>query len=197
MKALLIALVLALSINEGLSQVLVRANPQPSRADVATLRAKRQAIRHASLEEKVNYLLDRAEIADLVTAYAYSVDMRDWVLHDSIFTEEVEVGSPGESNKILSAKRVEALEQFFKKFTATQHLGFPLTIDIEGDRAYVTASLHARHFNEDGDPAKNTLLFGQYEYWLVRTETGWRINRFALVNRTRFQTTVANKNYVE
>lgn len=175
----------------GYAEIIVMQNPQPSRADVEEIREKRRAIRNATLEEKVDYLLDRAEITDLITTYAYSVDTRDWPLHDSIFTEEIAMGSGESSGKILSAKRVEILDRFFEKFSATQHLGFPLAIHIDGDTAYAVASLHARHFNESGDPATNTLLFGQYEYWLIRTDDGWRISRMALVNRTRHPTSAA------
>ncbi|MDG2167951.1 MAG: nuclear transport factor 2 family protein, partial [Opitutales bacterium] len=64
-------------------------------------------------------------------------------------------------------------------------------IMIEGDTAYASASLHARHYDENGDPIDNTLLFGQYEFWLERTSEGWKINKLAQVNRTRINTSEA------
>ncbi len=167
---------------------VVNANPVPSRADVAKSRAAHAALRSASLEAKVDYLLDRAAITDLIEAYAYSVDTRDWALHRSIFLPEYELNSDGTFRKQTAEQRVTGLAKFFTTFEATQHLMLPLTIDITGDSAYVTASLHARHFHSDGKPEKNTLLFGQYEFWFKRTAEGWQIARMAMVNRTRFVT---------
>lgn len=163
-------------------------NPQPSRADVGRMRAAHAAIRVAPLEAKITCLLDRAEITDLVTAYGYSVDTRDWELQKAIFTEEYENSSSGKPAKQTAEQRGVALAKFFTAFEATQHLVFPQTFSIEADTAYVTATLHARHYHSNGDPEKNTLLFGQYEFWLKRTADGWRIARMNMVNRTKFVT---------
>ncbi len=166
----------------------VNANPRPSQADVAARQAARAALRAASVEAKVEYLLDRAELTDVVTAYAYSVDTRDWALHASIFTPDYEINNNGAFRKQTVAQRCEMLVKFFAGHEATQHLIVPLTFAITGDTAYLTASMHARHFHSNGDPEKNTLLFGQYEFWCQRTAEGWKIARMSMVNRTRFIT---------
>ncbi len=170
----------------------VAMNPEPSHADAAKHRADFAVLRAAPLEAKITYLLDRAEITDLVTAYAYSVDTRDWSLHKSIFTETYEISTNGKFSRQTAEQRGAALAEYFKKFEATQHLMIPLTFEIHGDGAYVTASMHARHFHSDGDPGKNTLLFGQYEFWCKRTAEGWRIEKMSMVNRTHFPTSAAN-----
>lgn len=167
---------------------VVNANPTPSRVDVAQSRATHAALRAAPLEAKIDYLLDRAAITDLVETYAYSVDTRDWALHQSIFLPDYELNSDGTFRRQTADQRVKGLAKFFTTFESTQHLMLPLTFEITGDSAYVTASLHARHFHSDGAPAKNTLLFGQYEFWFKRTADGWLIARMAMVNRTRFVT---------
>lgn len=164
------------------------ANPTPSRADVAKSRAAWATLRAASTEAKLAYLLDRAEITDLITAYGYSVDTRDWAQHTSIFTADYEINTDGKFRKQTAAQRGKALAEFFTKFEATQHLVYPETFAIEGDTAYITATLHARHYHSDGAPEKNTLLFGQYEFWCQRTAEGWRIARMSMVNRTQFTT---------
>jgi len=167
---------------------IINANPVPSQQSVAERELARQALRAAPLETQVRYLLDRAEITDIVTAYGYSLDMRDWELHQSLFTDDYEVNNATGWRQQTSAERVVELRRFFKRFTSTQHLGFPLTFKIEDDEAYVTASLNARHFADNGKAADNTLLFGQYELWLVRTERGWRINRLNMANLTQVTT---------
>ena len=54
-----------------------------------------------------------------------------------------------------------------------------------------TASLHARHYDETGEPLDNYLLFGQYEFWFERTSEGWKVSKLAQVNRTRINTSEA------
>ena len=62
-------------------------HPQPSRITPEAWRSARQEVRNASLEAKIDYLLDRAEIEDIITTYAYSVDTRNWPLHGEIFKD--------------------------------------------------------------------------------------------------------------
>lgn len=166
-------------------------HPQPSRITAEAWRSARQEVRNASLEAKIDYLLDRAEIEDIITTYAYSVDTRNWPLHGEIFKDTFQqrrgVGYQDTDNQ----QRLKSLDKFFQRFTSTQHLGFPLMIQIDGDTAYAVASLHARHYDESGDPMDNTLLFGQYEIWLQRTTEGWKISKLAQVNRTRINTSEA------
>ena len=160
---------------------------QPSRITPEAWRSARQEIRSASLEAKIDYLLDRAEIEDIITTYAYSVDTRDWALHGEIFKDSFKNGADGK-REIKNQERLKNLDRYFQRFTSTQHLGFPLVIQLEGDTAYATASLHARHYGESGDPKDNTLLFGQYEFWFERTPEGWKVSKLAQVNRTRINT---------
>jgi|GEM_PF-6135322 len=166
-------------------------HPQPSRVTADEWRSARQEIRNASLEEKIEYLLDRAEIEDIITIYAYSVDTRNWPLHGEIFNDTFQQRRNDEYRDTDNQQRLKGLEKFFHRFTSTQHLGFPLLIQIDGDTAYATASLHARHYDESGDPMDNTLLFGQYEFWLERSSNGWKVSKLAQVNRTRINTSEA------
>ncbi|MDA1065266.1 MAG: nuclear transport factor 2 family protein [Verrucomicrobia bacterium] len=166
-------------------------HPQPSRITPEAWRTARQEIRSASLEAKIDYLLDRAEIEDIITIYAYSVDTRNWPLHGEIFKESLQMRRDDGYPKVDNQERLKSLDKFFQRFTSTQHLGFPLAIMIEQDSAYAVASLHARHYDENGDPIDNTLLFGQYEFWFERTSEGWKVNKLAQVNRTRINTSEA------
>lgn len=154
-------------------------------------RKPRQEIRSASLEEKIDYLLDRAEIEDIITAYSYSVDTRDYPLHGELFKDTFPLRVRDAYRDTENQKRLQGMGKFFQRFTSTQHLAFPLVIQIEGDTAYATASLHARHYDESGDPLDNTLLFGQYEFWFERTAEGWKVSKLAQVNRTQINTSEA------
>lgn len=165
------------------------ANPQNSRISPEERAEHWQQLHSADLETKIHYLLDRKEIEDLVAAYAYSVDLQDWNLHRSLFTETFEDGTSGTFRKQSVGKRIELLSAYFPQFDGTQHLNVPLSIRIDGDEAFAIATLSTRHFHSDGTPEKNTLLTGQYEFDCTRSEAGWKINRINLVNRRKLTTT--------
>ena len=188
MKYLFAALLLTTSL---VGQPEAPRHHQPSRITAEAWRTAHQEIRTASLAAKIEYLLDRAEIEDIITTYAYSVDTRNWPLHGEIFKESFKQRRGDEYRDTDNQQRLEGLHTFFQRFTSTQHLGFPLMIQIEKDTAYAVATLNARHYDESGDPVDNTLLFGQYEIWLERTPAGWKINKLAQVNRTRINTSEA------
>ena len=158
---------------------------EPARIGAERFLARQARLQDASLATKVQYLIDRAQIADAITAYAYSVDTRNWDLHGAIFQDEFEIRRGDDWRVVSNQERLQSLEAYFQKFTSTQHLGFPLLIEINGDKAYAVASLHARHFNETGVHEGNSLLFGQYEIWFDRMPEGWKISKLAQVNRTR------------
>lgn len=160
-------------------------NPHPSRIDPSERLQIRQSIRAADLETKINYLVDRSELLDLIMAYGYSVDLRDWELHRSLFLDNYHDGSSGTFKSASSNRRIELLETFFETFEGTQHLSVPIFIRIDGDEAFVITTLNTRHFHSDGTPEKNTLLTGQYEFTCNRTEYGWRISHINLVNRKK------------
>ena len=187
-KFLFAALFLSTSL---VAQPKAPAHPQASRISPEAWRGTRQAIRAASLEAKIDYLLDRAEIEDIFTTYAYSVDTRNFPLHGELFKDSFQQRRGDDYSDTDNQERLKGLDTFFQRFTSTQHLGFPLAIQIDQDTAYAVASLHARHYDENGDPIDNTLLFGQYEFWLERTSKGWKVNKLAQVNRTRINTSEA------
>ena len=83
---------------------------QSSRITAEAWRASRQKIRSASLEAKIDYLLDRAEIEDIITTYAYSVDTRDMPLHGELFKE-----SFGQNHRVVqNQERLQKVGRLFK-----------------------------------------------------------------------------------
>lgn len=132
-----------------------------------------------TLEQKVQYLMDKEEIGQQIINYALSFDRKDWDLHRSVFTEEIQMdfsASIGDGLTTLKADDwVAAVKPFFENLQATQHIGIPLSIQIKGDEAYVISLLRAKHYqpNEKGDPTQT--MFGYYENWLKRTDEGWKI----------------------
>lgn len=136
----------------------------------------------------LQYLVDRHQIEDIIKQYAMSIDNRDWDLHASLFTPTY-LGynkKKGEFVEQTVEWRVGFLDKFISKFSWTQHIASIYTIEIEGDNAVVISTLNARHKRKPaaaGEKQKNDWhMLGQYRYWLVRTEGGWKINKMRMTS---------------
>jgi hypothetical protein len=135
-----------------------------------------------SVEERLQMLLDREEISQVIVNYGFSFDRRDWALHHSVFTEQIQmdfsasIGGDGLTT-YQADEWVKLIRPFFEELPATQHIAMPLSIKIQSDEAYVISMLHAQHYlpNNKGDSVQR--MIGYYENWLVRTQQGWKINK--------------------
>jgi 3-phenylpropionate/cinnamic acid dioxygenase small subunit len=140
--------------------------------------------------DRLERLLDRAALADVLSAYATGLDARDWVLWRSVFLDEVvfDLSSwSGEPARRLSADRVVAAQaRIFGELTATQHFITNHRITIDGDRARVLAHMRAEHWSDSpGAGAGRYTMFGYYDDKLTRTKLGWKIAEMQLnVTRT-------------
>ncbi|MEM8822752.1 MAG: nuclear transport factor 2 family protein [Pseudomonadota bacterium] len=135
----------------------------------------------SSVEEKLQILLDREEISQVIINYGLAFDIQDWDLHRSVFTDEIQMdftASLGGGLQTMAADDwVAAVKPFFASLYGTQHIAMPLSIEITEDTAYVCSMLHAQHHlpNAKGDPVQT--MIGHYDNWLVRTDDGWKITK--------------------
>jgi hypothetical protein len=147
-----------------------------------------------TLRDQVRWLVDRAEIDDLVDRFSRDLDdyTRDrrpfdvaWVR--SYFTDDASVDYPVGS--ATGAENVSALidGKGMAPFQRTQHVTANHIVDLDGDRARVRFNLIATHvFTEDirldrGEPPGARFTVGDYyEGTLVRTASGWRFTHQSL-----------------
>lgn len=127
----------------------------------------------SNLEEKIQYLLDRTEIQDLVSAYADTVDKHDFEAWKKLFTEDGGYGS-GDS-RIPKANLATAAEGLLAAYPHTHHFfGLP-TITIYGSEADVRCPGVTHHVKVVAHPSQSSIVGG----WLclkLRKETGaWLI----------------------
>ena len=126
-------------------------------------------------------MADRIEIADLIGAYGFSFDRRDWALHRSLFLDEIEMDFSASIGAGLTTMKADAwvagVKPFFENLPATQHIAYPQLVKIDGDEAFVVSLLHAQHFlpTARGEPIQR--MIGWYENWLTRTPKGWRYRK--------------------
>ncbi len=130
-------------------------------------------------EAKLQFLLDRAAISDVQLRYATGVDMRDWPLYRSCFTDEIETDFTsvfgGEPRRMKADEWVEFARRTIAGLKATQHMITNHVITIKGDEATCVAYVQARHYlpNESGESEQT--MFGYYTNRFVRTADGWKI----------------------
>ena len=129
-------------------------------------------------QAQLRWLVDRAQISDVLVEYARCADAADWSGMGELFTEDGEAvfaaGSFPGRNFGDAAGAVMAL------FCGTHHLSTNHAIQIDGDRAKTRSYLQAIHLT---DPDDNTLhhdVGGWYDNELVRTTDGWRFTRVEL-----------------
>ena len=135
-----------------------------------------------NIEKKMKLLIDKEAIRDVVLHYALALDMRDWELYRSCFAEEIEmdfsasigIGGPV---TVTADAWVEKAKPFFESLKATQHIAFPLKIDLYGDRAMCISLLHAQHFQPNAKGGDMQKMVGRYENHLIRIEQEWKIQR--------------------
>jgi hypothetical protein len=112
-------------------------------------------------ESNLRFLLDRAAIIDVQLRYALGVDMRDWALFRSCFTDEIEIDSSSAARPPQRWKAddwVELVRRTIDGMKTTQHIITNQIITIDHDEATCIAYVQARHHlpNESGENDQNT-----------------------------------------
>jgi SnoaL-like protein len=132
----------------------------------------------------VQVLVDRACISDVIHNYAAGVDLKDWGLFRSCFTDDLEA----DFSSVLPTgvhhgadSWVDLIRNVLKDVDQTQHIITNHSHEINGNASRSRSYLQAQHvcFSKDGGE-QHFKVGGFYDYDFVRTARGWRIKRYAL-----------------
>jgi hypothetical protein len=138
-------------------------------------------MKFATLEDKVNYLLDRAEITDVINNYCYGMDSRDWELYRSCWVDEItldftELELFDKPMPTIKADHwVKGLAAFFAAMPQSQHIKYPSQWEFDGDRATVLAIMQGKHWMPSTTGGPIQTVVGYYRDEFVRTEDGWKL----------------------
>jgi ketosteroid isomerase-like protein len=135
-------------------------------------------------------VMSRFELAELVSAYAASVDSRDWDRLGALFADDAVLISPDvprSMKPVLEARGrpavLEAVQQL-SAFACTFHhvTGTFWTDDGEhGARGRTTTiAHHVEHPQPGSDETRSWVWHATYEDRCTRTEAGWQFTRRAL-----------------
>lgn len=132
-------------------------------------------------DTRVQFLLDRLEIHDLVTRYYCAADQRDFAAFLSCFVPGTHVDY-SEVLPVSSAQAVEEVTAVIEAamaavFSNTQHFMGNHTVSIDGDSASGETYCLAIHqyIDPSQDQDQRPVSALRYLDRFVRTEDGWRI----------------------
>jgi 3-phenylpropionate/cinnamic acid dioxygenase small subunit len=128
-------------------------------------------------------LADRAEIIDVVIAYATALDTRNWAALGALFTDDAcwEYSASGERLRGPGAI-VARISASLARFDATHHLNGNHVAAVHGDKAEHTCYYQAQHVRLGLPGGEKFLGGGRYDDRLRRTPDGWRLTRRTIIS---------------
>ena len=128
-------------------------------------------------ERSLSLLQDRAEVIEVVLAFARSLDLKDWPGCRRCFTDDIETDYSdlrGDPPQTVKADDFVALRRTALEKLKTLHLSANHLVTVDGDRATcVSAAVIYRLRPEDGERFDT---YCAYTHGLVRTASGWKIS---------------------
>lgn len=135
-----------------------------------------------NLEQRVQWLVDRAAISDLLCSFARALDTRDWATYAANYAEDgvLELPDPqgGAPIVLRSGELRDAVPRSLGRYRATQHLSCNHQIEIDGERARSRSYLLAMHVGHG--PREQWSAGGWYDCEYIRTDAGWKFRRVGL-----------------
>jgi hypothetical protein len=131
------------------------------------------------------YLADRAQIEDVISALALTVDQRRWDAARATLADEVELGYPSDQNgqpgplqisRISADAFIAASRAQLPGYLHTQHMVTNPLVTVERDRAHVKSQMQLSHYLPNDEGEAYWIVVGTYDYDLIRTPAGWRIS---------------------
>ena len=135
------------------------------------------------LEAKVQWLMDRTTISELLCSFARALDTRDYQAYvdnyaDGGVLELPDPVRPGATIVLRKEQMLEAVPKSLGRYRATHHLSANHQIRIAGERASSVSYLQAVHVREV--PTDHWSAGGWYECDYLRTSQGWKFTRVRL-----------------
>lgn len=124
--------------------------------------------------EVLREVVDRLDVAQVLSRYAQGWDTKDYDLVKSCFTPDASIryGTlppfPGGFPEFFELEAAT-----ISQIKATQHLIGNLHVTVDGDTAYCTSYVQASHYDDEGRQIWTT--GGRYDDIMIRTPEGWRI----------------------
>lgn len=125
----------------------------------------------------LQYLLDRADIGDLMIDYGTAIDQRDFAALDRLFTADAVIDYRATGGPRCTLREAQQfLAQALPQFPRSQHMMGNIHIEIDGETARTRTMCHNPMVWRAPDGGERVMFFGiWYADALVRMPEGWRI----------------------
>jgi hypothetical protein len=134
----------------------------------------------SSPEAQLQWLVDRAAVADVLTALARRADIRDYQGMVDLFADDGIIVVPFGSGSMPARDLGPATEKIFEQYEATHHLLGNIEIDIDGDTARSHHYVLATHLPSRERPNEHADIGAWYDNEYRRTLAGWRLTTLDL-----------------
>lgn len=123
----------------------------------------------------MRWLVDRAQISDLLVEFARALDERDWDAYASTYTEDgvLDIAGAARFEGRTAIRTATAGERGLGGYTGTWHGSSNHAISIDGDTATTRSYLLGVHLRSD-DTFDHADGSGWYDCTLRRCAEGWR-----------------------
>src|ERR1700730_8222522 len=120
-----------------------------------------------SVEQRLRWLTDRAEISEVLARYASSIDLRDWPRLETCLTPDVTTDYGALGRHENREHVIRSISGTLPGFDATHHMITNHEISIEGDTARTRAYLNVIHHLSGFAEGDHVTLRGHYDHeWL-------------------------------
>lgn len=136
------------------------------------------------LATQVRWLVDRAQISELLHAFAAALDTRDWRGYADLYADDgyIELPDPksgsGANITLHKSQMPELVPKSLGRYSATHHISANHQIEIQGDEAASRSYLQAVHVR--GEPTDHWTAGGWYDCRYRRIDGCWRFTQVKL-----------------
>jgi hypothetical protein len=137
-----------------------------------------------TVEAKVQWLVDRAQISDLLYSFAAALDSKDWKKYADNYADNgyIELPDPqsavGGSFILHKHRMLELVPKSLGRYAATHHISTNHQITLNGDRAESRSYLQAVHVGTKA--TDQWTAGGWYDCRYVRSPEGWKFESVKL-----------------
>jgi hypothetical protein len=136
-----------------------------------------------TMEEQLKGIIERTQIADLLTRYFAAVDDKCIDMHivKATFTSDAKIIRPDGSEMSGQENILDGHTKSFDRFKATHHVITNFIVDINDNMATLRSNIIANHMwadNED-NPSLNNKYFladGVFSAKAIKVDNQWRIS---------------------
>jgi hypothetical protein len=139
-------------------------------------------VKYDSLQQQVQLLTDQNNVIAEANRLFICTDNRNWQCVKDIFAPEVLFDmtslTGGQPSKLALQQIIDSWEQGLKNLKAIHHQAGNYQVTLKGNEADLFCYGIAFHYLPNPSNQNTRTFVGSYNFHLIRTDAGWKIDRF-------------------